>query len=149
MARNISVKVPVAKLVEQIESKIAEIEEAEANYPAIRKQYEQDREAYKEAVVAFLAEFLTSNAHTVGYNYDDHIRISRHYGNRFELSFHAEDIEGFPEEPTEPERPNQKEWFGREHTTRKKLLEKNLSILKMTSQEEVSASTYGAIMEIL
>ena len=149
MARNISVKVPVAKLIEQIEGKIAEIEEAEANYPAIRKQYEADREAYKENVLSFLAEFLTSNANTVGYDYEDTIRISRHYGNRFELSFHAEDIEGFPKEPEEPERPNQKEWFGRDYTTRKQLLQKNLSILKMTSQEEVSASTYGAIMEIL
>ena len=34
-------------------------------------------------------------------------------------------------------------------TTQKAILEKNLKILKMTTQEEVSASTYGAIMEII
>jgi len=149
MARNISVKVPVAALRQQIESKIAEIDKAVEEYPNVRKQYEADKEAYKEAVVAFVAKFLTSNAHTVGYDYDDDIRISRHYGNRFEMSFDADKIEGFPENPDEPERPNQKEWFGRDYVTRKQLLEKNLKILSMTTQEEVSASTYGTIMELL
>jgi hypothetical protein len=56
---------------------------------------------------------------------------------------------GFPKQPEAPSAPNQKESFGREYTTRKSLLEKNLRILKMTSQEEVNASTYGAIMEII
>jgi hypothetical protein len=56
---------------------------------------------------------------------------------------------GFPKRPEMPQTPNQREWFGREHNTRKELLERNLRILKMTSQEEVNASTYGAIMEII
>lgn len=149
MARNISVKVPVASLIAEIENKIAEIDKAIADYPRVRDEYEKANEAYKSEVVAFVANFLTSNHHTVGYNYDDTIRIARAYGGRFELTFDIEAIEGFPEKPEEPSRPNQLEWFGREHATRKQLLEKNLKILKMTSQDEVSASTYGAIMEIL
>ena len=149
MARNISVKVPVASLIAEIENKIAEIEQAIADYPRKREEYEKAQEKYKSDVVAFVADFLTSNNHTVGYDYDDTIRIARAYGGRFELTFDTEAIAGFPEKPEEPSRPNQNEWFGREHTTRKSLLEKNLKILRMTSQEEVSASTYGAIMEIL
>ena len=149
MARNISVKVPVAKLIEQIEGKIADIEEAEANYPAIRKQYEAEQAQYKKDVIEFVSNYLKNNSNRIGYEYSDPIRLSRHYGNRFEVSFDVDAIEDFPKDPEEPQRPNGKEWFGRDYTTRKHLLEKNLTILKMTSQEEVSASTYGAIMEIL
>lgn len=149
MARNISVKVPVVALVAEIENKIAEIDKAVANYPAEREAFEKAQEKYKQDVVAFLAEFLTSNSHSVGYDYDDTLRISRAYNGRFELVADTDAIEGFPEEPVCPTKPNQKEWFGRDHATRKELLEKNLRILKMTSQEEVNASTYGAIMEIL
>ena len=149
MARNISVKVPVAKLIAEIESKIAEIEKAEAEYPAKRKQYDAEQAQYKKDVIAFVSNYLKTNSNGIGYEYTDPIRLSRHYGNRFEVSFDVDYIEDFPREPSEPERPNQKTYFGRDYTTKKSLLEKNLNILRMTSQEEVSASTYGAIMEIL
>ena len=149
MARNISVKVPVVSLIAEIESKIADIDKAVASYPAEREAYEKAQEKYKEDVVAFLAKFLTSNSHSVGYDYDDTLRISRAYNGRFELVADTDAIKGFPEEPVSPVKPNQKEWFGRDHATRKELLEKNLRILRMTSQEEVNASTYGAIMELL
>ena len=149
MARNISVKVPVASLLAEIETKIAEIDEAVANYPAEREAFEKAQEKYKEDVVAFLAEFLTSNRHSVGYDQNDTLRIDRRYGGRFELVVDTDAIADFPKEPVAPSKPNQNEWFGRDHTTRKSLLEKNLRILRMTSQEEVNASTYGAIMEIL
>jgi hypothetical protein len=85
----------------------------------------------------------------------DTIRLSTGYvgyrgqTGRVELTFDTDAIVGFPERPTAPEAPNQRESFGREYTTRKELLQKNLRILKMTSQEEVNASTYGAIMEII
>jgi hypothetical protein len=149
MARSISVKVPVAGLLAEIENKIAEIDEAVANYPAQREAYEKAQEQYKEDVVAFLAKFLTSNHHSVGYDYNDTLRISRAYNGRFELVLDTDAISDFPKEPVCPTKPNQNEWFGREHTTRKSLLEKNLKILRMTSQEEVNASTYGAVMELL
>lgn len=149
MARNISVKVPVAGLIAEIENKIAEIDKAVAEYPRVREEYEKAQEQYKSDVVAFMAQFLTSNSHTVGYDYDDTIRISRSYNGRVELTFDTDAIADFPQKPEEPTRPNQSEWFGREYTTQKNLLEKNLRILRMTSQEEVNASTYGAIMEIL
>ena len=149
MARNISVKVPVASLVAEIEAKIAEIDKAIADYPRKREEYEKANEAYKTEVANFIANYLANNADKVGYDYEDTIRISRAYNGKVEVQFDTEAIAGFPEKPEEPSRPNQNEWFGREHTSRKALLEKNLKILRMTSQEEVNASTYGAIMEIL
>lgn len=149
MARNISVKIPTSALVAQIEERIAEIDKEIAEYPAKRDKFEKDLEAYKKQVANFVSDYLSKNANKVGYDHDSTIRISQAYGGRAELTFDVSAIPDFPKKPEAPSQPNQREWFGRDHATRKELLEKNLRILKMTSQEEVSASTYGAVMEIL
>jgi hypothetical protein len=150
MARSISVKIPVSSLVQMIEEKIAEIDKAVENYPADLARYEKDTEAYKKKVAKFISEYLATNSNKVGYDYDSVIRISNnHYNTRFELTFDPENIGDFPKSPVAPQKPNPTQYFGRDYTTRRELLEKNLKILRMTSQEEVSASTYGAVMEIL
>jgi hypothetical protein len=152
MARSISVKIPTASLIEQIESRIAEIDKQIEEYPAKRAQYDREVEEYKTQLANFVADYLGKNLDKVGYDYDSVIRISEGYrynGNNVEVSFDTRAIQGFPKKPEMPQEPNQRESFGRDYTTRKSLLEKNLKILKMTTQEEVSASTYGAVMEIL
>ena len=154
MARSISVKVPTSLLIQQIEQRIAQIDEEIGEYPAKREAYEKAEEAYKANVANFVAAYLGENLDKIGYNYEDTIRINTGYGFRgnagkVELTFDTDAIVGFPERPEAPEKPNQKESFGRDWATRKELLEKNLKILKMTSQEEVSASTYGAVMELI
>ena len=155
MARSISVKVPTSLLIQQIEERIAQIDKEIEEYPAKREAYEKAEEAYKKNVANFVAAYLGENLDKIGFAYEDIIRISTGYGgfrgggNRVEVTFDTDAIVGFPKRPEAPEKPNQKESFGRDWATRKELLEKNLRILKMTSQEEVNASTYGAIMEIL
>ena len=148
MARSISVKIPTSLLIANIEEKIAEIDEAVASYPAAREQYDKDLELYKDKMALAVAKFLKSNTDKIGYSHDDLVRISTNYGGRLELAFDSEAL-GLPKRPTEPERPNQQKWYGRDYATNKNLLERNLKILKMTSQEEVNASTYGAVMELL
>ena len=149
MARSISVKVPTTTLVATIEAKIAEIDKAIADYPRLRDEYEKANEAYRADVATFISKYLAKNASKIGYEHGDAVRISRAYNGRVEVEFDTEAIAGFPEKPTEPERPNSQRYYGRDYSTQKELLEKNLKILKMTSQEEVSASTYGAVMELL
>jgi hypothetical protein len=148
MARSISVKVPVASLIAQIEGKIAEIDEAIKNYPNARKQYEDAQEAYKAKVAEFVAGYVKKNIGQIGYEYDSTIRLSTR-GHAVDLEFKTSAIAGFPEAPEAPRQPNQNTYYGRDYVTPKSILEKNLKILKMTSQEEVNASTYGAIMELL
>ena len=148
MARNISVKVPVGTLISTIEAKLAEIDKAVADYPETRKKYEADLEKYKEQVAKAVSKFLKSNADKIGYDHDSIVRIGHSYNGRLELQFDTDALE-LPKRPTEPERPNQNRWYGRDHANQKELLEKNLKILRMTSQEEVNASTYGAVMELL
>jgi hypothetical protein len=153
MARSISVKVPTSLLVQQIEERIALIDKEIEEYPVKREQFEKDLEAYKSTVANFVAGYIGKNLDKIGFEYDSIIRIHDSYlgrgNNKVEFTFQAEAIVGFPKRPEMPSAPNQKESFGREWVTRKELLEKNLRILKMTSQEEVNASTYGAIMEII
>lgn len=151
MARNISVKVPTSALISQIEERIAEIDKAIASYPADREKYEKAQEKYQKDVVKAISAYLGKNGSRVGTDYDSPVRLGHRYygGNSVEVTINTEAIAGFPKKPEAPEQPNQREHFGREYTTRKELLEKNLRILKMTTQEEVNASTYGAILEIL
>ena len=155
MARSISVKVPTSLLIQQIEERIAQIDKEIEEYPAKREEYDKAEEAYKAKVANFVAAYLGENLDKIGFSYEDIIRINtgfvgfRSNGGKVELTFDTDAIVGFPERPVAPEKPNQRESFGRDYSTRKELLEKNLRILKMTSQEEVNASTYGAIMEIL
>ena len=149
MARSISVKIPTASLIQTIEAKIAEIEAEIADYPRKREEYEKANEAYKTKLAEFVSDYLTKNISRIGYDYDDTIRITRSYGQKVSVEFDADSIPTFPKRPEEPEKPNTQRHFGNTYSTQKDLLEKNLKILRMTSQEEVSASTYGAVMEIL
>ena len=148
MARSISVKVPTATLIAQIESRLATIDEAIANYPAAVEKYKADTKAHEQKVIEIVIDALKNKQHLIGTEYDSAIRVSQNYGRRVEISVNHDAL-GIPEAPEKPENPNDRQSFGREWTTRKALIEKNLNILRMTSQEEVNASTYGAIMEIL
>lgn len=149
MARSISVKIPTASLIASIEAKIAEIDSEIENFPAKRQQFERDLESYKARVAEFISNYLKLNANKVGFEHDAPVRITNGmWNNRLEVVFDPDAVE-LPKRPTEPQRPNQTTHYGREYTTQKALLERNLKILRMTSQEEVSASTYGAVMELL
>jgi len=149
MARTMSVKIPVSSLIADIEASIAKIDEAITNYATDRKQYESETVAYKESVAKFVSAFISKNAANIGYDYDSLIRINHAYNGKVELILDKDSIDGFPEKPEEPRKPNEKEWFGREHQTRKQILERNLKVLRMTTQEEVSASSYSSVMELI
>ena len=150
MARSLSVKVPTASLIALVEEKIATIKSAMADYPALVKQYEADYETYKKSLVAVAIKALTENPEFVGENHDNPIRVSlNNYGSpSVSVQFDSLAL-GFPEAPVKPEQPNGREWIGREHISRLDLLEKNLKVLRMTQQEEVNASTYSSVMDLL
>ena len=148
MARSISVKVPTATLIAQIEERLSTIDEAIANYPAAVAKYEADKKAHEANVIEIVIDALKNKQNLIGTEYDAAIRVSQNYGRRVDITVNPDAL-GIPEAPEKPQNPNERESFGRDYVTRKSLLEKNLNILRMTSQEEVNASTYGAIMEIL
>ena len=148
MARTLSVKIPVSSLISDIEKSIAKIDEDVAAYPAEYEKYKSELVQYEKDLVAIAIKAL-SNPTNIGTEYDSAIRVQTNsYRNNISVEFDGDKL-GFPQKPEEPKKPNEKNYFGREYLTRKELLERNLRILKMTSQEEVSASSYSAVIDLI
>ena len=149
MARSLAVKVPTASLIALVEEKIATIKADLATYPADVKQYEADVKAHQSKIVALTIKALTESPELIGENYDSPIRVSlNNYNNRVDVAIDSTAL-GFPETPKKPTDPNQRQSFGREYATPLEMLEKTLRVLKLTQQEEVNASTYSSVMDLL
>ena len=148
MARTMSVKVPTATLIANIEASIAKIDVDVAEYAEKRKQYELEVKKYNDDLIAHAIKAL-SEPSNIGTEHGSLVRLSNnHYRNDVSVEFDVDGL-GFPKKPEEPAKPNDKTYFGREYVTRKELLERNLRILKMTTQEEVSASSYSAVIDLI
>jgi outer membrane murein-binding lipoprotein Lpp len=153
MARAVSVKIPTAKVIEMIEQKIAEISAEIASYPARKAQYQIDRKAYAEAVVARLSELLASRANELlnTEDYENGIRVSTNYRNAVEITIGKELTEDLvrPVEPTDPEPKGYYGGRGSGYNTKREELEKTLRLLRMTEQETITSSTYNSVLELL
>ena len=148
MARTMSVKIPTASLIADVEASIAKIDVAIEEYAGLRKQYELDVKKYQEELVAHAIKAL-SDPTNIGTEHGSLVRLtSNNYRNDVDVTFDVDGL-GFPKKPEEPSKPNDKTYFGREYVTRKELLQRNLRILKMTTQEEVSASSYSAVIDLI
>ena len=148
MARAISVKVPTAAVITQIENAISTIDKAIANYPSDFEKFEKENELYKKKVAKAIAEHLSKNTSKIGYDYGSDIRLNLGSGN-LSLTIDTDKIVGFPVKPVSPKKPNESEWYGNKHINRKEVLESNLRILRMTTQEEINASTYSSLIDLL
>ena len=147
MARSLSVKIPTASLIADIENSIAKIEADIAEYPAQVEAYRKAKADHQQIVIKAVIEAL-GKPELIGSEYDSPVRVSNGYGNSVDVRVNV-DLLGLPEAPREPRKPNEHQSFGREYTTRKDLLERNLKVLRMTSQEEVNATTYNTVIDLL
>lgn len=148
MARSLAVKVPTASLIALVEEKIATIKEAVASYPADVKKYEADSKNHQKTLVSSVINALSNNPELIGEGYDKPIRVSVGYRGNVDVSIDATAL-GLPEAPKKPEDPNSSRSFGREYAKPLEMLEKTLRVLKLTQQEEVNASTYSSVMDLL
>jgi hypothetical protein len=149
MARALSVKVPTAAVIAQIEEAILKIDADVASYPADYEKYELELEIYKNEVATAIIKYVGANTDKIGYDYQAEIRISQGHSGKLELAFDAEKIVGFPKRPEAPVKPNQNEWIGNKHLNRKQVLEQNLKVLRMTTQEEINASSYSSVIDLI
>ena len=147
MARSLSVKIPTASLIADIEASLAQIEIDLAEYPAQIEAYRKAKADHQQIVIKAVIEAL-GKPELIGSEYDSPVRVSNGYGNSVDVRVNV-DLLGLPEAPREPRKPNEHQSFGREYTTRKDLLERNLKVLRMTSQEEVNATTYNTVIDLL
>jgi hypothetical protein len=149
MARSLAVKVPTASLIALVEEKIASIKALVATYPADVKKYEAERNDYRKSLVSLTIKALTENPELIGEDYDKAIRVSvNDYNNSVDIRIDRVAL-GFPDAPTKPTDPNSSRYFGREHATPLEMLEKTIKVLRLTAQEEVNASTYSSVMDLL
>jgi hypothetical protein len=149
MARSLSVKVPTSAVIAQIEEAIRKIDSDVATYPADYAKYEADLEIYKTEVAQAIIDFVGKNVDKIGYEYNSDIQITHRHSAKLELSFDSDKIVGFPKRPEAPVKPNQNEWIGNKHLNRKEVLEQNLRVLRMTTQEEISASSYSSVFDLI
>jgi hypothetical protein len=150
MARSLSVKIPTATLIADVEATIAKIEAEIATYPADMEAYRKAEKAHQDLVLEAVIEAI-KNPDNIGGEYD-HTAVVRvgtgRYNSGVSISVNT-DFLSLPSAPEAPSNPNSREHYGREYTTKLDLLKKNLKVLKMTNQEEVNASTYNTVMELL
>jgi hypothetical protein len=148
MARSLSVKIPTASLIADIEASIAKIDAQIATYPQDLAEYREARAKHQDLVINAVIEAM-KNPENIGTEYESIVRVETgRYGGGVQITVRT-DVLGLPAEPVAPAKPDERQTFGREYTTRKALLEKNLKVLKMTSQEEVSATTYNTVIDLL
>ena len=146
MARALSVKVPTADIIALLENKIAEIKSAIADYPRAKVQYKEDVKSYKKTLLALAIEKLTNDPELL---FDEEaLTVDTDYRGRVSLTLDKTLFE-LPTEPVCPEDPSQKTWIRNVYTNKLEQLEKSLAVLKMTRQEEVSASTYNSVLDLL
>ena len=148
MAKSLAVKIPTASLIAEIETQIAKLEADIDSYADKRKQYEADLKQWQKDIISHAIKAL-NNPENIGTDHDSLISVTyNNYRSGVGVEFDAEAL-GFPKRPEEPKRPNEKSYYGRDYTTKLELLKKNLKVLQMTNQEEVNASTYNSVMELL
>jgi hypothetical protein len=145
MARSVSVKLPTSVVVEMIENKLAEIAKAEADYPKLLS-------AYKKEIVSFTADLidlLSKNKKSiVDYsdygNQEDNISINSDYRGSVSIAVGKEVVAKIGVKPEKPSDPDT--WQNRD---KKEKLEKTLSLLKLTTQETITSSTYNSVLDLL
>jgi hypothetical protein len=145
MARSVSVKLPTSVVVEMIENKLAEIAKAEADYPKLLS-------AYKKQIVSFTADLIDlvskNKKSIVDYsdygNQEDNISINSDYRGSVSIAVGKEIVAKIGTKPEKPSDPDT--WQNRD---KKEKLEKTLALLKLTSQETITSSTYNSVLDLL
>jgi hypothetical protein len=145
MARSVSVKLPTSVVVEMIENKLAEIAKAEADYPKLLSAYKKDIVAFTADLIDLISKNKKSIVDYSDYgNQEDNISINSDYRGSVSIAVGKEIVAKIGEKPEKPSDPDT--WQGRD---KKDKLEKTLSLLKLTTQETITSSTYNSVLDLL
>jgi hypothetical protein len=147
MARSVSVKIPTSVVIEMIETKLATLTKAEADYPKLLSAYKKDVAEYfldlvaladkqKKKYVDFDNDFNGNGGSNISY--------TTSYNGSGSIVFGKELLETLGEAPKKPE--NVDTWQTRQN---KEQLEKTLKLLRLTEQETITSSTYNSVLDLL
>lgn len=138
MARAITVKVATPKVIKALETKLSTLESQMANQEKVEAKYQKEYEKYRKA----LQDFAIANIKKATNVRTNH----RSWNNTLNIDFDV-DTTG-ADFPVEPQREFERlaEW---EFKNMKNEITNALSILKMTDEEYVNASTMKSIAQYL
>ena len=145
MARSVSVKIPTSVVIEMVETKLAEMNKAEKDYPTLLATYNKDIKAYGKAIV----ELISKNANkVVDYNaFDvngDNLALVTDYRNSTQVAVGKALSSKLGDKPERPQ-----EVGGWQFNNKKEELAKTLRLLKLTEQETITSSTYNSVLDLL
>lgn len=145
MARSVSVKIPTSVVIEMIETKLAELDKAETDYPKLLSAYNKAIVSYTQDVLELISKNKKSVVDYNDYGFDgDNIAINSEWRGSLTISIGKQLVSKIGEKPKKPEDPDN--W----HTKQKReQLGKTLTLLKLTEQETITSSTYNSVLDLL
>jgi len=138
MARAITVKVATPKVIKALETKLATLKKDKENEASNEAKFQKDNEKWKKEIIVFAIANI-KKAENVRSNY-------RSWNNQLNIDFDLT-----VSELDMPKQPERDFTTMNDHTYREIVEEINnaLSILKMTDEETVNASTMKSIAKYL
>jgi hypothetical protein len=135
----ISVKIPTARVIKALETKLAELEKDYANQEANETKYKKAYEKYQKELVTYAISNI-KKAENFRTNY-------RSWNGTLNIDF---DLTGLSESDL-PKQPEKDYVELHQHTYREQREEmaNAIRILKMTDEEVVNTSTYNAVARYL
>ena len=145
MARSVSVKIPTSVVVEMVESKLAEMAKAEAEYPKLLSTYKKEIVSFTADLIDLVSKNKKSIVDYSDYgNQEDNISINSDYRGSVSVAVGKEIVAKIGKKPEKPNDPDT--WQTRQN---KEQLEKTLKLLKLTEQETITSSTYNSVLDLL
>ena len=145
MARSVSVKIPTTIVIEMIETKLADLTKAQADYPKLLSAYNKEIVSFTQDVLELIGKNKKSVVDYNDYSFDsDNISLNSEWRGSLTIAIGKGLASKIGEKPTKPEDPDN--W----HTKQKReQLEKTLKLLKLTEQETITSSTYNSVLDLL
>lgn len=136
--RTINVKIPTAKVIKALETKLVEIKTNYAKQDELESKYEKARQKWQKDINKWAIDNL-SKAENIRTNY-------RSWNTTLNVDFDlACDVKDFPKEP-------EREYeviLTHQYKDNVEEIENAIRILKLTDEEMVSTSTYNSIARYL
>ena len=137
-SRAISVKVSTVKVINALETKLANVQETFSNQDKLEAEYQAECNAWKESLIKFALDNISKGT--------DFRTNHSSWSNKLNIDFNIS-TEGvdFPEEP----KRNFEQLHQWQHKEMVEEIQNALNILKMTDEETVNASTFKTIAKYL
>ena len=136
--RTINVKIPTAKVIKALETKLVEIKTNFAKQDELENKYEKARQKWQKDINKWAIDNL-SKAENIRTNY-------RSWNTTLNVDFDlACDVKDFPKEPER----EYEVMHTHQYKDNVEEIENAIRILKLTDEEMVSTSTYNSIAKYL